>query len=514
VIRTIPQAQAESSKYTFGFTAIAVLLLVLAVGTAVFYAQSIFTLPTVQQGLNGEVSLVLALLNDVGIILPVLVIFFAIYLLITAVQILRGSPEAIRWAGVIVFWLTVGAFGLGVFMLIQQSAGNALLSIPTDWGRGLRAGGPFLLVAIPTAIATWWMGRHGDYIARNQTITARSTRMAWNLLIPTIAILIIVAARPLEQTFITSLTDKRFGSADPVHFVGVQNYTNLLSFRFDTVECRRADDGSCVLDASGGVRWALIDRELLQAGYRSIAYIPIGGDRALTLSGTDSDFLTGIGNTLYFTVVSVSLELLFGLFIAMVVNSEFKGRGVMRAVMLVPWAIPTVISARLWELMLRDNQSGIVNKFLIDIGVLAQSQAWLTNSTLQIPALIMVDVWKTTPFMALLLLAGLQLIPADLYEAASVDGANRWTQFTRITLPLLRPVIGIALIFRTLDALRVFDVFNVLLGRQKLSMATYNYEKLIQEQQGGYASSVSVIIFILIAVFTFLYVRSVKIETT
>ncbi|MCA9911913.1 MAG: sugar ABC transporter permease, partial [Anaerolineae bacterium] len=184
----------------------------------------------------------------------------------------------------------------------------------------------------------------------------------------------------------------------------------------------------------------------------------------------------------------------------------------MRAVMLIPWAIPTVISARLWELMLRDNQSGVINKILLDLHIIDQSQAWLSNSGLQLNALIMVDVWKTTPFMALLLLAGLQLIPSDLYEAASVDGANRWVQFRSITLPLLRPVIGIALIFRTLDALRVFDVFNVLLGRQKLSMATYNYEVLIQNQQGGYASAVSVIIFVLIAVFTFLYVRSVRIE--
>ncbi|MBE2267603.1 MAG: sugar ABC transporter permease [Anaerolinea sp.] len=356
------------------------------------------------------------------------------------------------------------------------------------------------------------MSRNSQLISRNQSITSRSTRMAWNLLIPTIVILIIVAARPLERTFITSLTDKRFGSADPVTFVGVQNYTQLLSFRFDTVECRRNDDGTCATDANGAIRWNLIDRELLQAGFRPVSNIAIGGDRALVISGTDGDFLQGIGNTLYFTVISVSLELVLGLFIAMVVNSNFKGRGLMRAVMLVPWAIPTVISARLWELMLRDNQSGIINKIMLDFGLINNSQAWLTSPNLQLNALVMVDVWKTTPFMALLLLAGLQLISADLYEAASVDGANRWTQFTRITLPLLRPVIGIALVFRTLDALRVFDVFNVLLGRQKLSMATYNYEVLIQEQRGGYASAVSVIIFVLIAIFTLIYVRSVRIE--
>lgn len=511
MITTLSQPKDEASRLTPGFTAIAVLLFVIAVGAALFYWQSIITLPTVQQGLNGENSLIIAILNDVGIILPFLVVGFAIWLIITAIQVLRGNIEAIRWAQTIVFWITVGAFGLGIFTLFQRSAGNQILGIATDWGRGVQASIPFFLLAIPTGIATWWMGRHSDYIARNQTLSSRSTRMAWNLLIPTVIILIIVAARPLERTFLTSLTDKRFGSGNPVQFVGLQNYTELLSFRFDTVECRRDDAGACSLNAQGGVIWQ-IPRDLLVAGYRAVAFIPIGADRAISLTGTDAEFLTSIGNTLYFTVVSVSLELVLGLFIAMVVNSNFKGRGFMRAVMLVPWAIPTVISARLWELMLRDNQSGIINKALLDFGLIGQSQAWLTNSTLQIPALIMVDVWKTTPFMALLLLAGLQLIPSDLYEAASVDGANRWTQFTRITLPLLRPVIGIALIFRTLDALRVFDVFNVLLGRQQLSMATYNYERLIQSQEAGYASTISVIIFALIAVFSFLYIRSVKVE--
>lgn len=512
MIRTISQSKDIPASYSLGLFLLALLLLAIALGASALYWQSVVSIPEVQQGLNGEISLVLALLNNVGLILPVLVIGLSLWLIVTAIQVLRGNPEAVRWSAMIVFWMTVGAVGFGIFSLFQQSAGNSILGIETDWGRGVRAALPPLLLAIPTGIASWWLSRNAQIVNRNQTLTSRNARMAWNLLIPTIVILIIVAARPLEKTFITSLTDKRFGSAEPAQFVGLENYTQLLSFRLDTVECRRADDGTCQLDASGAIRWQLIDRELLQAGYRPIANIPIGSDRSLAISGTDGDFLTGIGNTIYFTLISVSLELVLGLFIAMVVNSSFKGRGLMRAVMLVPWAIPTVVSARLWELMLRDNQSGIINKILLDFGAISQSQAWLTNANLQLNALIMVDVWKTTPFMALLLLAGLQLIPADLYEAASVDGANRLRQFTSITLPLLRPTIGIALIFRTLDALRVFDVFNVLLGRQKLSMATYNYEVLIQEQRGGYASSVSVIIFLLIAVFTFLYIRSVRIE--
>ena len=198
---------------------------------------------------------------------------------------------------------------------------------------------------------------------------------------------------------------------------------------------------------------------------------------------------------------------------AMVVNSNFRGRGIMRAVMLIPWAIPTVISARLWELMLKDTSAGIVNKVMMDLHLINAPQAWLSEPSLQLPAAIMVDVWKTAPFMALLLLAGLQTIPRDLYEAAAVDGASPVRRFFSITLPLLRPALAIALIFRTLDALRVFDLFNVLFGRQQLSMATYNFETLVSNQKDGYASAVSVIIFIFISIFAFIYVRMLQVET-
>jgi trehalose/maltose transport system permease protein len=163
--------------------------------------------------------------------------------------------------------------------------------------------------------------------------------------------------------------------------------------------------------------------------------------------------------------------------------------------------------------MLKDTSAGIINRVLMDVRLVDAPQAWLSAMTLQLPAAIMVDVWKTAPFMALLLLAGLQTIPADLYEAAAVDGANRVQQFFSITLPLLRPTIAVALVFRTLDALRVFDLFNVLFGRQQLSMATYNYEMLVNNQQDGYASAISMIIFVLISVFAFAYVRLLNVET-
>src|SRR5207244_6456936 len=137
-------------------------------------------------------------------------------------------------------------------------------------------------------------------------------------------------------------------------------------------------------------------------------------------------------------------------------------RGLMRAVMLVPWAIPTVVAAQVWKWML-DDTFGVVNDLGVRLHLLSHSRAWISDPATSLASVCAVDIWKTTPFVALLLLAGLQVIPNDLYEAASVDGANKLQQFWRITLPLLRPAILVTLIFRTLAALRVFDVFQVFL---------------------------------------------------
>ncbi|MCB9436518.1 MAG: sugar ABC transporter permease [Anaerolineales bacterium] len=348
-----------------------------------------------------------------------------------------------------------------------------------------------------------------------EPLTSANSRVAWNLLIPTVALLMVVAVRPLEETFITSVTNKRFATGEQeVEFIGLDNYKQLLTFRFDIVECRKDDNNECLVnERTGKVRWELIDRDLLEEGYRTADVVGIGGGRGVAISGTDDDFVLATFNTLRFTVISVILELTLGLMIAMVVNSSFKGRGLMRAAMLVPWAIPTVVSARLWQTMMRDNSSGIINKFALDIGLIEQSKAWFTEANLQLGSIVAVDVWKTAPFMALLILAGLQTLPEDIYEAADVDGASKMRQFFSITLPLLRPTIAVALVFRTLDALRVFDVFQVLLGRQRLSMATYNYEQLIANRDAGYASAIGVVIFVLIFVFTAIYMRILGIES-
>ncbi|MDL1902285.1 sugar ABC transporter permease [Anaerolineae bacterium CFX9] len=346
--------------------------------------------------------------------------------------------------------------------------------------------------------------------AGTETLSESSSRAAWNLLIPTLVVLIVVALRPLEKTFITSLTDDRFADTAEGRWVGLDNYTTLLAFRFDAVSCTRDEAGACVVNADGSIAFPRV-RDVVDESYLSLRFREAGdftiGETKIVFSARDQNFFRAVGNTLVFTFFSVVLELVLGLFVAMVINSKFSGRGLMRAAMLVPWAIPTVVSARLWSVMLRPDSSGVINQFLLSTGFIATPQAWLANTSLQLPAIIAIDVWKTTPFMALVLLAGLQVIPSDLYEAADVDGASKVRQFFRLTLPLLRPAIAVALVFRTLDAVRVFDVFNVLFSDARQSMATYNYTTLVNGQQAGYASAVGVVIFLIILIFTVLYVR-------
>jgi trehalose/maltose transport system permease protein len=287
----------------------------------------------------------------------------------------------------------------------------------------------------------------------------RQERLAWVLVIPTLLVVLGVAFYPLVQVFITSLTNARLGSVTPPVFVGLRNYVNLV---------------------------------------------------------TDADFLDAIIHTIIFTVGSVFFELVLGMIFALVINSQFPGRGVMRTAMLIPWAIPTVVSAQMWKWMYND-VFGVINDFLVTkVHLLSQPIAWIARPDLALPAIIAVDVWKTTPFMALLLLAGLQLIPNDVYEAATVDGANKLQQFWNVTVPLLRPAILVALIFRTLDALRVFDVIYVMTkgASGTESMATYDQKNLVDFQLLGYGSAISVAIFVLIGIFVVLYVTTVRVEET
>ena len=231
---------------------------------------------------------------------------------------------------------------------------------------------------------------------------------------------------------------------------------------------------------------------------------------------TDSAFHHAVLVTVLFTVLTVVFELVLGMGIALVVSSNFKGRGAMRAAMLVPWAIPTVVSAQMWRFMYHDIY-GVFDDFLVArVHLLSQNIAWIADPATSLFAIAAIDIWKTTPFMALLLLAGLQVIPTDIYEAADVDGANPVQQFISLTLPLLRPAIVVALIFRTLDALRVFDVFYVIFGNRAdtQTMAIYAQQNIVSFSDMGYGSAISVAIFLIIGIFVVAYVTIFKIEQT
>jgi trehalose/maltose transport system permease protein len=292
---------------------------------------------------------------------------------------------------------------------------------------------------------------------RRSKLRRRQTILAWAFLIPALAVVAFVALYPLGKTVYQSFTDQQFlQGITPTKWVGFQNYKDL---------------------------WH------------------------------DTDFRHSIWVTIKFTLITVAFEFFLGLAIALVVNSSFKGRGVMRAVMLVPWAIPTVVAAKMWQWMLND-VFGVINDAGVRLHILSHSRAWISDPSTALASVCAVDIWKTTPFVALLLLAGLQVIPRDLYEAASVDGANVLQQFWRITFPLLRPAILVTLIFRTLDALRVFDVFYVFFGDRPdtQTMAIYNQSTIVGDGLVGYGSAIGVAIFLIIAIFVIIYVTAMRVS--
>ncbi|HVB22353.1 MAG TPA: sugar ABC transporter permease [Ktedonobacteraceae bacterium] len=216
---------------------------------------------------------------------------------------------------------------------------------------------------------------------------------------------------------------------------------------------------------------------------------------------SDSTFRASISTTFIFTIIAVVFETLFGLGIALLINGTFPGRGLVRASILVPWAFPTIISANIWLLMYND-RTGVISYFLQLVHILAPGATLLESNNGILAAAIITDVWKTTPFMALLILAGLQVIPNELYEAASVDGSTRWQQFWTITLPMLSGPLLIALLFRTLASLGAFDLFYVLAGNQVQTMASYSYNFMFTRTTFDFASGVaaSVVLFVILLI--------------
>ena len=280
----------------------------------------------------------------------------------------------------------------------------------------------------------------------------RRSRIAWLLLAPSVLLLAAVAGWPLFRTLFYSFTDAMLDAPEDYHFVGFANYFDL---------------------AEGGHHYGVL---------------------------ADPLWWLAVGNTLRFSLISVSLELVFGMLLALLMNQKFRGQGLVRTAILVPWAIPTIVSARMWSWMFHD-QYGVVNDLLLKIGVINTPLAWVADPGLSMWAVIIVDVWKTTPFMALMLLAALQLIPRDLYEAARIDGANAWQRFRRITLPLIMPAMIVALIFRVMDALRVFDLIYILTSNSEATVSVSGYARdlLVSYQEMGSGSAASVLVFMMVA---------------
>jgi multiple sugar transport system permease protein len=224
---------------------------------------------------------------------------------------------------------------------------------------------------------------------------------------------------------------------------------------------------------------------------------------------SDPDFQHAIVNTFIFTGFSVAFEVIIGMGMALAMHSAFRGQGLLRTVVLVPWAVLTVVTAMMWKAIF-DANLGFVNSFLGAIG-LPDDTVWLGESPQAMVVMIIADVWKTAPFMALLLLAGLQVIPGEIYEAAKVDGATMWQRFRRITLPLLMPALLVALIFRTLDALRIFDLPFVLTkgAHNTNTVSLESYQTFIANNIIGLGAAMAVITFIGVMFVAFLYIRFV-----
>jgi multiple sugar transport system permease protein/N,N'-diacetylchitobiose transport system permease protein len=228
---------------------------------------------------------------------------------------------------------------------------------------------------------------------------------------------------------------------------------------------------------------------------------------------TDAGFWAAIGRTMYFTVVSTALELLLGLGLAALLQAEIRGRWLFRAIVVIPWAVPTIVNAAMWKGII-NAQYGALNGLLTQVGLLDEYKAWLGDPWLALNAVVVADVWKTTPLVAFFLLAGLSSIPKELYEAAKIDRASTWRTFRSITLPLLVPSIAIVVVLRTVEAFKVFDIIYGMTrggpanGTQ--TIAYFAYTTAFSDQQYGVGSAISYLIVLVILALSAVYLRLLR----
>lgn len=287
-------------------------------------------------------------------------------------------------------------------------------------------------------------------------LTRQRIRSAWMFLTPMIVVLVCIAGWPLARTIYFSFTNATLADISVYEFVGFDNFVYLMQ---------------------------------------------------------DAEWWIAVKNTLLFTVASVSLEVALGTVIALALNAHMPGRGLLRASVMIPWAIPTIVSAQMWNWMFNDFY-GVVNAMMLAMGLTDQPWAWTADPNLSLWAVIIADVWKTTPFMALLILAALQVLPSECYEAARVDGIHPIRVFFKVTVPLIKPALLVAVIFRCLDALRIFDLVYVLTSgsRSTMTMSIYARRELVDFQDVGFGSAASTTLFMIIALATVLLLMLGKVK--
>jgi len=242
----------------------------------------------------------------------------------------------------------------------------------------------------------------------------------------------------------------------------------------------------------------------------------VGLDNYTKMFGS-SVWVSSLERTLAFTAVSVAIETAIALGLALMLHRRFRGRGLLRAAVLIPWAVPTVVSATLWKTMF-DSRTGFVDYLLGNVGLPGAHTTWLAGIWTSWAAVFVADAWKNVPFMAIILLAGLQVIPDEVYEAARIDGASSWQSFRRMTLPLLKPALAVALIFRTLQAFLVFDVIYIMTGGgpgvSTETLSFLNWQTFLVGTDFGYGGAISVMLVAMALAIAAVYVRVLRPETS
>lgn len=243
---------------------------------------------------------------------------------------------------------------------------------------------------------------------------------------------------------------------------------------------------------------------------------PFVGVKNYTKMFGSSEWVSALLRTAGFTAVSIFLETVAALGLALMLHRKFPGRGFLRAAVLVPWAVPTVVSATLWKTMF-DQRAGFVDYMLGNLHLPGAHTTWLAGIWTSWVAIFVADAWKNVPFMAIILLAGLQVIPNEVYEAARIDGASAWQAFRRMTLPLLKPALAVALIFRTLQAFLVFDVIYIMTGGgpgvSTQTLAFLNWQTFLIGTDFGYGGAISMMLVLISLAIAAVYVRALRPET-